>query len=61
MKCMKIVQVPQRSENMPGETQEEPGRESPHSACNLQVKQAPDPHGAAENRWGKWLQVNEWL
>ncbi|KAJ8348797.1 hypothetical protein SKAU_G00273860 [Synaphobranchus kaupii] len=48
----------------PGETQEEPGPESPHSARNLQVTQAPDPRRATEHRRVKWPQANkekEWL
>jgi len=44
--------------------QEEPGPESPQSARNLQMTQAPDPCRATEHRWVKWPQAykeKEWL
>lgn len=64
MKCMQKVLVSQRTGTTPGETQEEPGPESSHSARSLQVMQAPDPRRASEHRQVKWPQANkekEWL
>jgi len=61
----KMLQVSvQRSGTTPGETQDEPGSESPHSAQNLQVTQAPDPHRATDHRRVKWPQASKekrWL
>lgn len=48
MKCVQMVQESQCSGTMSGETQEEQGVESNHSALNLQVTQAPDPCRASE-------------
>lgn len=41
MKCLKKEPKVQCTESNPGETQEEPGLESPHSAQNLQAPEAP--------------------
>ncbi|KAJ8333923.1 hypothetical protein SKAU_G00412420 [Synaphobranchus kaupii] len=53
MKCLRVEQVEQRTGPVPGETQEEPGPESPHSAWNLQVPQA-SPQCKSEHRRVKW-------
>lgn len=64
MRCVRTVHASQRSGNTPGETQEELGPESNHSAQNLQVTQAPNPCRTSEHRRVKWPQANkekEWL
>ncbi|XP_061878077.1 uncharacterized protein LOC133630482 [Entelurus aequoreus] len=64
MKCMQKVVESQRTGTTPGETQEEPGPESPHSARSLQVMQPPDAHRTSEHRRVKWPQASkekEWL
>ena len=58
MKCMKKVVESQRTGTTPGETQEEPGPESPHSARSLQVMQTPDAHRTSECRRVKWPQAS---
>ncbi|XP_061772124.1 uncharacterized protein LOC133562186 [Nerophis ophidion] len=66
MKCMqkqKVVES-QCTGTTPGETQEEPGPESPHSARSLQVMQPPEAHRTSEHRRVKWPQASkekEWL
>lgn len=47
----------------PGETEEEPGPESPHSTRNLQATQIPPPSRKSEHRRVKWPGANnkEWL
>ncbi|KAJ8360173.1 hypothetical protein SKAU_G00166980 [Synaphobranchus kaupii] len=62
MKCLRVEQVVQRTGPVPGETQEEPGPESPHSARNLQVPQA-SPQCKSEHRRVKWpaaMKEREW-
>ncbi|KAJ8362267.1 hypothetical protein AAFF_G00386670 [Aldrovandia affinis] len=64
MKCLMREQVVQRTGTAPGETQEEPGPESPHSARNLHVPAAPLPSRVGVNRRVKWPSANkekEWL
>ena len=64
MKCMQKVVESQHTGVNPGETQEEPGPESPHSARILQVMQAPDALRTSEHCWVKWHQTSqgkEWL
>ncbi|XP_067284127.1 uncharacterized protein [Pseudorasbora parva] len=64
MRCVRMVPVSQRTGNTPGETQEELGPESNHSAQNLRVTQAPKPCRTSEHRRVKWPQANkekEWL
>ncbi|XP_061733213.1 uncharacterized protein LOC133536595 [Nerophis ophidion] len=64
MKCMQKVVESQRTGTTPGETQEEPGPESPHSARSLQVMQPPEAHRTSEHRRVKWPQASkekEWL
>lgn len=51
--CVQMVQALQRVGNPPGETQEELGLDPNHSAQNLQVKQAPNPHRPPEQHWVK--------
>ncbi len=48
------VQVSQHPGISPGEMQEEPGLESPHSTQDLQVTQATEPHRASEACQVKW-------
>lgn len=50
-KC--LVQEPTVS--VPGETQEEPGRESPHRAQHLQAPEAPPPGRVVQKARVKWL------
>ncbi|KAJ8390514.1 hypothetical protein AAFF_G00103110 [Aldrovandia affinis] len=64
MKCLMREQVVQRTGTAPGETQEEPGLESPHSARNLHVPAAPLQSRVGGNRRVKWPSANkekEWL
>ncbi|KAL7833617.1 hypothetical protein AOLI_G00285770 [Acnodon oligacanthus] len=64
MRCVRTVPVAQRSGNTPGETQEELGPETNHSAQNLQVTQALNPRRTSEHRRVKWPQAykeKEWL
>ncbi|CAJ1076456.1 uncharacterized protein LOC119779116 [Xyrichtys novacula] len=59
MGCVQKVQASQRAGPAPGEMQEELGLEPKHSAQNLQVTQAPDPHRPSEHRRVKWPQANK--
>ncbi|KAL7876168.1 hypothetical protein AOLI_G00111310 [Acnodon oligacanthus] len=64
MRCVRTVPVAQRSGNTPGETQEELGQETNHSAQNHQVTQALNPRRTSEHRRVKWPQAykeKEWL
>ncbi|RXN38269.1 reverse transcriptase [Labeo rohita] len=75
MACPRRDQVKQRSGMVagaavtvtpaaePGETEEEPGLESPHSTLNLQATQIPPPSRKSEHRRVKWPAANnkEWL
>lgn len=64
MKYEQKVLASQHAGSTPGETKEEPGPESPHSARSLQVMQAPEAHKSSEHRRGKWPQASkekEWL
>ncbi|XP_056097411.1 uncharacterized protein LOC130076370 [Rhinichthys klamathensis goyatoka] len=59
MKCMQKEVESQRTGTTPGETQEEPGPESPHSARSLQVTQPPDAHRTSKHRRVKWPQASK--
>ncbi|XP_073731592.1 uncharacterized protein [Misgurnus anguillicaudatus] len=64
MKCLREKQVEQRTGLAPGETQEEPGPESPHSAQNLHAPQASTQIRHSEHHRVKWPAANkegEWL
>ncbi|RXN22987.1 reverse transcriptase [Labeo rohita] len=75
MACPRRDQVKQRSGTAagaavtvtpaaePGETEEEPGLESPHSTRNLQATQIPPPSRKSQHRRVKWPAANnkEWL
>ncbi|XP_038154112.1 uncharacterized protein LOC119791846 [Cyprinodon tularosa] len=63
MRCVQTEQVSQRAGIPPGETQEELGLEPNHSAQNLQVVQAPNPHRPPEHRRVRWPRADreyEW-
>lgn len=59
MKCIQKEVESQRTGTTPGETQEEPGPDSPHSARSLQVMQPPDAHRTSEHRRVKWPQASK--
>ncbi|XP_061589349.1 uncharacterized protein LOC133454644 [Cololabis saira] len=64
MKCLTGTQVVQRTGQVPGETQEEPGQESTHSAQTLQAPQAPPYVRQSEHRrvmWPSAKKEREWL
>ncbi|KAJ8349797.1 hypothetical protein SKAU_G00249270 [Synaphobranchus kaupii] len=54
MKCLVRVQLEQRTGSNLGETQEEPGQESTHSAQNLQVPEVQAPHTSQHQVRVKW-------
>ncbi len=58
MKCLVGTGPTQRTGSQPGETQEEPGPESPHSARNLQVLQMTPSSIKSERRRIKWPAAN---
>ncbi|KAK0136651.1 hypothetical protein N1851_027154 [Merluccius polli] len=59
MKCLTGRQVVQRTGPVPGETQEEPGPESPHSAQTLHAPQATPQVRHSEHRRVKWPSANK--
>lgn len=64
MKCLTGKQVVQRTGREPGETQEEQGPESTHSAQALHAPQAPSYAKQSEHRRVLWPAANkekEWL
>ncbi|XP_028310814.1 uncharacterized protein LOC114468234 [Gouania willdenowi] len=63
MKCSLGAEATQRTGSQPGETQEGPGLESPHSARNLQVLEAIPLSIKSDRRWIKWpaaSMTSEW-
>lgn len=57
-------QMVQHTVAIPGETQEEPGPEAPHSAQNFDAPLAPPQARQSEHRWVKWSAAKkerEWL
>lgn len=64
MKCLTGKQVVQRTGPVPGETQEEPGRESTHSAQTLHAPQAHPYVRHSEHRRVRWpaaIKEREWI
>ncbi|XP_053183947.1 LOW QUALITY PROTEIN: uncharacterized protein LOC128367182 [Scomber japonicus] len=54
MKCLVQETAVQRTGPVPGETQEEPGPETPHRAQNLQVPKIPTPSKVVQQHRIKW-------
>lgn len=59
MKCLVKENTSQRTGLTPGETQEEPGPESTHSAQYLQVHDTPAPSKVVHQLKIKWPQANQ--
>ncbi|KAJ8333464.1 hypothetical protein SKAU_G00414720 [Synaphobranchus kaupii] len=59
MKCLVQERAAQRTRSIPGETQEEPGRESPHRAQNLQALRSPAPSKVVQQHRIKWPTANQ--
>ncbi|XP_048863711.1 uncharacterized protein LOC125738598 [Brienomyrus brachyistius] len=59
MKCLEQESAAQRTGITPGETQEEPGPETTHSAQNLQVPSTPTPSRVVQNHRIKWPQAKQ--
>ncbi|XP_054628013.1 uncharacterized protein LOC129179159 [Dunckerocampus dactyliophorus] len=59
MKCLAQESATQRTGPSPGETTEEPGRETPHRAQNLQVPSSPAPSIVVQQPRIKWPPANQ--
>ncbi|XP_062387675.1 uncharacterized protein LOC134076569 [Sardina pilchardus] len=59
MKCLTGKQLVQRAGLVPGETEEEPGQESPHSAQSLHAQTRTPQNRHSEHRRIKWPAANK--